>query len=317
MEEIKKTGPKDVFLHIFTIIALYVSVISLLGLIFQLINIYFPDPLDLQAGRFARETVRWPLAILTVMFPLYLWANSFLQKEVIKYPEKRELKTRKWLLHLTLFITALVIAGDLIALIFRYLGGELTWRFFLKVIAVLLTAASVFLYYGWNVKKEIPATKDKRMNIFVKSALLFTIAFIVFGYFTVGSPQTERLRRFDERKISDLQQIQYQIIEFWRAKERLPNSLDELRDELRGFIPPKDPETGENYEYRTISEFSFELCANFKASNKERKITAPKPVFQDIFNQELWLHDSGHNCFQRTIDPKFYPPYNKETLNTK
>ena len=126
---------------------------------------------------------------------------------------------------------------------------------------------------------------------------------------TVGSPQTERLRRFDERKISDLQQIQYQIIEFWRAKERLPNSLDELRDELRGFIPPKDPETGENYEYRTISEFSFELCANFKASNKEGKITGPKPVFQDIFNQELWLHDSGHNCFQRTIDPKFYPPF--------
>ncbi len=313
MEEAKKTGPKDVFLHLFTIIALYVSLVSLVALVFQLINVYFPDPLDLGFGRSAEGAVRWPLAVLTVMFPLYLWANSFLQKEVAKYPEKRELKTRKWLLYFTIFVALLVIAGDLVALIFRYLEGELTIRFFLKVVSVLLVAAVVFLYYGWSVKKEIPATKDKKMNAFVKSAVLLTMVLMVFGYFSAGSPQAERMRRFDERRISDLQQIQFQTVEFWRAKEKLPGSLEELRDELRGFLPPSDPETGESYEYRIISELSFELCANFKTSSINETVQTPKPVFPDRFDGELWLHTASRTCFERTIDPEFYPPYQKDT----
>jgi hypothetical protein len=312
MEEIKKTGPKDVFLHIFTIIALYVSVISLLGLIFQLINIYLPDPLEYGTGYFSTRTIRWPLAVSTVMFPLYLLANSFLQKEIVKFPEKRELKTRKWLIYLTLFITVLVIAGDLISLIFRYLEGELTLRFFLKVMVVLFTAALVFLYYGWNVKKEIPASKNKTMNIFVKSAVFLTFAFIVFGYFVAGSPQAERLRRFDEKRIVDLQQIQFQIVEFWRAKKKLPSSLEELRNEILGFIPPKDPETGESYEYRIISELSFELCANFKTSNVKESGRIAVPTFPDNLRRDLWLHDIGRVCFERKIDSEFYPPYQKE-----
>ena len=318
-EEVKRTGPKDVFLHLFSIVALYISLFSLSAVIFQLINIYFPDPLDYGFGRSARDVIRWPLAVLTVMFPLYLWANIFLQRDILGHPEKKELKIRKWLLYLTLFIATLVISGDLVVLIFRYLEGELTIRFFLKVISVFLTAIAVFLYYSWTVRKEIPATKDRKMNIFVKSAVGIVMFLIIFGYFVAGSPQAERQRRFDERRILDLQQIQFQIVEFWRAKEKLPNSLQELRDEVRGFLPPRDPETGESYEYRIISELSFELCADFKTFNKEKETLAPRPAFpydfsQELLSQELWFHEPGRNCFQRTIDPEFYPPYKKETL---
>ena len=227
MEETKTTGPKDVFLHIFTIAALYVSMISLSAVAFQLINFYFPDPL-LDYGRQAKNALRWPLSVLTVLFPLYLWANIFLQREAERYPEKKELKTRKWLLYLTLFIVVLVIAGDLVSLIFRYLEGELSARFFIKVSAVFLIAVSVFLYYGWLLRKEVAAIKDKRMNVFVKSAVLLVTVLIVFGYFIAGSPQAERQRRFDERRVSDLQQIQFQVVEFWRAKEKLPDSLEHI-----------------------------------------------------------------------------------------
>ncbi len=312
-----KASPKDVFLHIFTIAALYVSMISLTAVAFQLINVYFPDPLSFEYGRSARGALRWPLAVLTVLFPLYLWANIFLQRDAAKYPEKEELKTRKWLLYLTLFIAVLVIAGDLVSLIFRYLEGELSVRFFLKVFAVFLIAISVFLYYGWNVRREIPATKDKKMNVFVKSAVFLTLALVIFGYFVTGSPQAERQRRFDERRVSDLQQIQFQIVEFWRAKERLPDTLDELRDELRGFIPPKDPETGENYEYRAVGEISFELCVSFRTSNKEYAKELVQPLFPGELSQDLWLHDPGRNCFERTIDPEFYPPYSKEVQKVR
>lgn len=310
MEDAKKTGPKDVLSHIFTIVALYASMISLSAVIFQLINFYFPDPL-FEYGRSAKNALRWPVSVLTIMFPLYLWANSFLQKDVVKYSDKRELKTRKWLLYITLLIAVLVIAGDLIALIFRYLEGEFTIRFFLKAVSVFLLAGSVFLYYGWNVKKEVAATRDKNMNVFVKSAVLLTFAVIVFGYFVAGSPQAERERRFDEQRAADLQQIQYQIVEFWRAKERLPESLEEIRDDIRGFVSPKDPESGELYEYRATGELSFELCANFKTSNRQEKGLAPRYVLPVGLESELWLHDLGRGCFERIIDPAFYPLYQK------
>ncbi|TSC75894.1 MAG: hypothetical protein G01um101430_64 [Parcubacteria group bacterium Gr01-1014_30] len=307
-----KVGPKDVLLHIFVIIALYTSMISLSAVLFGLINFYFPDPLW-EYGRYLRDALRWPLAVLTVMFPLYLWANIFLQKDVVQYPEKKTLKTRRWLLYITLLIAVLVIAGDLIAIIFRYLQGEFTIRFFLKAVAVFLVASSIFLYYGWNVRKEISATKDKRMNVFVKGAILLAIVSIAFGYFTTGSPQSERMRRFDEKRVSDLQQIQYQIIEFWRAKRILPASLANLRDELRGFIPPKDPETGKEYEYRITGELSFELCADFKTSS-EQGLKNAVPAYRqpvEMFPGETWPHSQGIECFQRTIDPAFYPPLGK------
>lgn len=308
----RTTGPRDVFLNIFAAISLYMSVFSLGNLIFQYINIYVPDLLVSESARFTREAIRWSLATLVVIFPLYIWVNSYLQKELQKFPEKRELRTRKWLLYFTLFLASGFIAGDLIALIFRYLSGELTIRFLLKVVSILLIAISVFLYYGWILRKEIPPTQDPRMKFFARGATAIVFALIVAGFFFAGSPQAERLRRFDDRRVSDLQQIQFQIVEFWRAKKRLPDSLNDLRDEISGFIPQKDPETGESYEYRKKSDLSFELCANFKASGEREKMGMPRPVLPEGWGAgETWRHEAGYQCFSRTIDPELYPPLEK------
>lgn len=300
-----QSGPRDVFLHLFALIALYVNVIFLGYLVFSLINLYLPDPLEYE--RVDSSALRWPIAVLTVMFPLYLWANYVLQKDISRYPEKRKLKSRKWLLYLTLFIAAGVIAVDLIALILSYLEGELTARFLLKVATVFLIAVSVFLYYGWNVKKETPATKDFKMNLLLKGSVGIVFIIIIVGYLSVGSPQAERLRRLDDIRVSDLRQIQYQVIQFWRMKKRLPNSLDELSD-MPGFVPARDPKTGEEYEYRTTGELSFELCAAFQTPSQEDKTTLSRPYPITTFPGEnvQWTHGVGRECFERIIDPDFY-----------
>jgi len=185
-EELKKTGPKDVFMHLLTIITLYVSVITFGMIIFQYINIYFPDLLHLESIRFARDFIRWPLSILVIVFPFYVWLSAFAQKDLAVNPEKRELKTRKWTLYFTVFATILVIAGDIISLIFKFLNGELTTRFILKIIAVLLIAIAVFLYYGWNLKKTIPASQNPKMKLFVWTAIILGGATIISGFFAAG-----------------------------------------------------------------------------------------------------------------------------------
>ncbi|MEK7203488.1 MAG: DUF5671 domain-containing protein [Patescibacteria group bacterium] len=322
MPDSKKTGPKDVFGQLLAIIGLYVSIIAFGALIFGLINLYFPDVLSYDYGFYAKQSLRWPLAILVVVFPLYLWWNNYLQNDLERNPEKKELKVRKWLLYFTLFAAAIVIIGDLVSLVFRFLNGNLTIQFVLKVLAVFVIAAAVFTYYLWNIRKSIPATKDPKMRLFVQAVVAIGLFFIVFGFFTAGSPFAERMRRFDDRRISDLQAIQHEVINYWQAKETLPQNLDQLRDDIRGFTVPKDSETGESYEYRVLGSLQFELCATFKTSNKEESAkngTRPLPLApkRELYYpypgpggiEDSWFHDAGETCFTRTIDPDRFPPF--------
>jgi hypothetical protein len=192
---------------------------------------------------------------------------------------------------------------------YQFLSGGVTVRFLLKVITVLVIAGAVFLYYGWNLKKSIPPMQDQRMKIFVQAVMGLGTLAIVAGFFVVGSPQAERMWQFDERRISDLSMIQWEIVNYWQTKEELPGALADLHDPLRGFIPPLDPETNEPYGYRVTGDHSFDLCASFQTSNMMDGKTPSRAIPMDPYGmQENWMHDVGETCFSRTIDPERFPP---------
>jgi len=302
-EQPTKTGPRDVFSYLLIMIALYVGVVSLGALIFQYINLVFPDPLSTDLAIYIRQALRWPLAVLVVVFPFYVWFSSYVQKDLIAHPEKRELRTRKWFLYFTLFATTLVIAGDLVSLIFQFLNGEFTARFLLKVLTVFLIAAAVFVYYSWNLRKSVSALSSLWMRIFVQGTIVLVSITIIAGFFFAGSPYQERLRQFDQRRINDLQSIQFQVTDYWQSKQILPPTLDALRDDLRGFVAPRDPETNTAYEYRSTGDLSFELCASFKTSSSDQ-IGPDQPMPAGM--SESFLHGATRTCFPRTIDPDRY-----------
>ncbi len=316
MNERKQTGPRDVFANLLATIGLYVSVISFGTLLFGYIEIYFPDALAGDVARYQHAALRWPISILVIVFPLFVWLTTYLQKDLLKYPEKRELRTRKWLLYFTLFLTTIIIVGDLISLLYWFLSGDVTTRFVLKVFAILLIAAVVFVYYLWNLRKEIPASHNPMMRLFVRGVVALAGVAIVAGFFVVGSPQTERMLRFDDRRVGDLQSLQYEIVNFWQTKEHLPQTLAELTDDIRGFTPPQDPENNSPYEYRVTGDKSFELCAVLsRETNKDSAaVIATKPMpmpIADPYVPDNFLHAAGRQCFTRTIDPDRFPPFNK------
>ncbi|OGY88982.1 MAG: hypothetical protein A2927_00955 [Candidatus Komeilibacteria bacterium RIFCSPLOWO2_01_FULL_45_10] len=157
MEENKsnKTTPRDVFLHLLSIVTLYFSVGSFIALIFQYLNVWlpqFPEASHYNSGAYG--IMRFAIASLIIIFPAYLWTIWFLGKDYASHPGKLKLAIRRWLIYFTLFITALVIIGDLVALVNRLLEGEYTLRFLLKVLTVLFATGSVFTYYFWNLKKN-------------------------------------------------------------------------------------------------------------------------------------------------------------------
>ena len=308
MENITKTGPRDVFLQLLAIITLYISAVSFGALLFAYVDRFFPDPL-VDHPQAISQGIRWAVSSLVIVFPVYLWLSWKLAREATTYPEKRELKIRRWLLYFTLFAAAAVILGDLVVLIYNFLGGDLTARFILKVAAVLFIAAVVFGYYLWNLRMEAMASRDPRMRFLVFGAIAIVAVATIGGFFLIGSPFQERLRRFDERRVQHLQEIQWQVISYWQRKDKLPARLDDLRDPISGFIPPSDPETGASYEYRVSGPLIFELCAAFKTAETFGPKIGPRPVGPGLDSTYNWMHGTGRVCFERAIDPELYPPF--------
>ncbi|MDP1688716.1 MAG: DUF5671 domain-containing protein [bacterium] len=321
MTETIKTSPKDVFLHLLSILWLYVSIGSFGNLIFQIINFKFPDALSYENAAYISESLKFPLSILVVSFPLFFTFSYYVQKDVVTNPEKRELRVRKWLIYFTLSLAAVVIAGDIISLIYTYLNGEITTRFILKVLAVLGIAVSVFIYYVWYLREETMAIKNPKMRAFIYGVVLLVLGFIVAGFILAGSPQSARLRRFDDRRIADLQNIQYQILYYFQVKQKLPESISILRDVTSGFIPPNDPETNVSYEYIIDSKNAFKLCATFSAEDQSQTSNEtsvmPVPVGGKFEINDVWTHSAGRVCFDRPFDPDKYRPIVNQPVPVK
>ena len=303
--ETSKQLPRDVFLYLLMIVALGMSAVNFGTLLFQFINLYIPDALNTAGYDYSSNylnVIRWTLASIIVAFPVLVWITRFLRRDIVSSPEKRELKIRKWLIYLTLFVAGVVVLGDLIALVYSFLQGELTMRFALKVASILLVSGSVFWYYLREVREAAPVLFGR-----VVSALV--VVTVIIGFFVAGSPQSQRLVRFDKERINNLQTIQWQIVSYWQSKRSLPVKLDNLRDDISGFVAPVDPETKTAYEYSVTGALSFKLCSEFKTKftgGGEGLYGQPTPAKEGIASN--WDHEIGKVCFDRTIDPDLFPP---------
>lgn len=157
------------------------------------------------------------------------------------------------------------------------------------------------------------------MRYFVYIIIGVVTLAVIAGFFVVGSPREERARRFDEQRIQHLQFVQGQIGEYYRAKERLPKSLEELNDSFRGIIVPQDPEHRVPYGYEVKGNLTFELCANFNRPNLGQeqnhlgisKLVTPESL-GGPFGAETWEHGADQVCFERTIDKDFFKPIGRK-----
>jgi hypothetical protein len=311
-----KVTPKDFFVWVGAMAALYGSVVSFITLLFAYINQAFPDALE---GGYASYdpysgSIRFAMASLIVLVPVTLVLLRLIRKDIAKEHGKADLWIRRWALFLTIFIAGLTVVVDLITLINYFLGGEITQRFVYKVAVVLLVASAVFMHFLadlWGYWIQNPA--KARMIGFAAGALV--LASIVSGFFIIGSPTTVRLQRFDAQKVSDLQTIQWQVINYYQTKGMLPENLEVLNDPLSGFAVPKDSQTGASYGYAvTKAPYTFELCATFNvdATHDGSMDHMRERPYLSIEESESWKHSIGEDCFERTIDPDRYPVYQKE-----
>lgn len=304
-----KMSPKDFFIYIGTALTLYASAGSLLALLFAVINAKFPDALNnyySYAG--TASTLQFTISTLVVVFPLYLVLSWFIRKEIAGNPAKASLSIRKWFIWFTLFIAGATVVGDVIALVNTYLGGEVTIRFVMKMLAVFVVAGGIFSYYFYDLRRAAKGNTTVNKPLIVVAALV-VLASIICGFMVIGSPKERRAQKFDEQRVGDLSSIQWEILNYWQTKQKLPATLADLQDEFSGYVAAVDPETGEAYEYTVKGPISFELCATFAREDMTDEVSV---AMREPWNMnDVFEHGAGRTCFERTIDTEKYPPYTK------
>lgn len=298
------TTPKHVFLHLLMIAMLYISVVASIVLYFQYINNWFFEPtFDFRTAIF--DGIRWSSSVLAVSFPVLVWTTYVIHKELAAMPDRLNMKTRRWLLFFTQFVTAITIIVDIMVLIYQFYGGELTARFGLKILVVFVVAALVLGYYRWELRRGNRVSNIPKIFAVGVGGLLVTS--IISGFFIAGTPSEQRAVRFDEERINDLSILQNNIVNYSISNNALPKDSTELTN-WSGELPT-DPDTDAPYVYTKKSKTEFELCAKFAAEQSEDN--ANSMYYPEIYQEKTsvnliggssWKHPVGEYCFERTVD---------------
>ena len=297
---------KEAFLFLVLFSALYTMVFGLGSTLFDLINIYLPDPGE-TVVRWIRS-LRYGIASVIVSFPIFLFMNRLIVRETLQNPGQRISPVRRWLTYLTLFVASVSIVTDLISLIVRFLSGDLTLRFSLKVLIVAALAGIVFIHYLRDLRRdemapsiEQPSGKSGRIAYAVM--ILAVLGILGFGFWTAGSPMKARLYAQDNQRISDLANICRRVQQYYKNMGVLPQSLSDCDINPDTFInQKKDRVTGNAYSYRIIDATHFEVGAVFDLPTPADGPKAAVGYIAGTGTGEpgFWDHGSGRKTF--TVD---------------
>ncbi len=308
---VRQSSTVDVVVNFFSFILLCIVATALGTLYFQVINQYFPDRLAALGGSgdWGRTSaIHYAIASLVIGFPLYagamrIWFRKFREEE-----GRTESRLTKWLTYIVLLIASVTIVGDLITVLYKLLQGEVTARFFLKALVILVIAGLIFSFYYLERRKiqygkAIPAATFCYLG-WTTAGLV--AAGIVVGFLAAGSPETARKRAFDIERERDLSRLSSCIERYARDLGQLPSSLDELKRSSKYSncsIYMADPETKKQYEYRIVTSSrsqgdakvgEFELCATFSLASEgpDREIREAHKRLVGIWGE----HGAGRSC---------------------
>ncbi|MFC2095816.1 hypothetical protein ACFLSW_05210 [Candidatus Bipolaricaulota bacterium] len=133
-------------------------------------------------------------------------------------------------------------------------------------------------------------TRLSKNIIIAFGVIVIVVAAVIVGALLLDSPAQERLRRLDERRVSDLAELGRAVSVYWTQEGSLPSSLNELTRDREFYVDLSDPETGNPYEYRVVDDTTYELCAVFARETGNGDRNVPYGY--------LWFHGSGRQCLQ-------------------
>lgn len=294
---------KFVFLYLVHLISLVFTAISFAMIIFQAINKFIKDPVTLYSANFQSDAIKFGVAALLVFSPIYYVVSKYLYQAIFNGEVKRDSAIRRWLTYLILFVSFLIFAGYLVALVISFLNGELTLKFALKIFSVLIIAATVFNFYFYDIKrKETAGVKDKVFKTYFIATLAAIVIVFVGSFFVIDNPMQTRAKNLDNDITNKFYTIDNCVDQYYREKKAMPKTMEDIKDNCLYMLDDvtKDKVTGRAFAYQPKDGLKYELCAEFRTSNKADAVPNNQPYYSAPDNKTM-LHDAGWQCLERKV----------------
>jgi hypothetical protein len=329
--------PREFITYLGYTISYLVVAISFIIFSFSFTNILFPE-----IGGYSSlgyQSVFGSLGVFTtavLVFLIMVWVVLRLVQEKKTHPES---KPRLWILQLGMFAGFVVLAITLAVLIRYFFSGEITARFLIKTIIVLIVGIDAVLFFRHESGKTVDTPKWISLGASI-GAMIVMIAGIIATFAYLGTPNISRAIRNDQARINDVQTLQSTITNWYQSHGELPTDLATLKKQDY-YQEPRDPEylKGKVYTYQVIDakKLQYQVCADFALASDNKFVirkdraefangrsTAPMPVVyydetksgavSETNLENQWDHGAGKHCFDRTIDIKMYPVYNNNEM---
>jgi hypothetical protein len=148
---------RDAFMYAINFITLGFWTTALGNLCYIVIARAFPDAAARSSGagfiggRFIDE-ISWQLAATLIALPAFLWMNRTIENEMRRRADLADSPIRSWLTYAALVLGALVVLCDGIWFLETLLRGELSIRFLLDSLVLLVLGGGVIVYYLSGLK---------------------------------------------------------------------------------------------------------------------------------------------------------------------
>lgn len=287
-------GAREAFLYIVFFALLGMVALQVGRLSFAFIDHVFADPLASDWRSFRTNGMRWSIASLVVGYPIFLYLGWRLGSARRKNPERRISRVRAWLTYITLIFAALTLIGDLVAVVYNFLGGEVQARFIAKALVVAAISGAILLNFMRDAERT-SASVDIGGRILSIVSTMVVIVLLLWAFLRVDTPGEARARGFDEQRINHLSGIARRVDCHRTYFGETPETLEAMSaalEDMSARLPvatgcdgatPNDPATDEPYRFERIDARRFRLCATFARGwpdEDAQSARRPTPVYR-------------------------------------
>jgi hypothetical protein len=298
------SSAKELFLYLLLFSALYMTVMGIGAVLYQLINMAFPDPTDNDYDYLigtVESRLRSGVAVLVVFLPAYLYIDRRIAALKRADPQHVRSDVRRKITYLTLYVAATILLTDIYYLIWAWLDGELFTRVLLKCLVVAGLAVLILGRYLYELRadeRHAPGRSEVvRLGMLTVTVIAAVSASIV-AMSNVSPPEKERQRNVDEQRENGLKVIDDSIMTYARDHKALPASLDDL-SRAKHVKFPKDPVTAKPYGYVRLNSTEYRLCTSFYGAGVREEGGVETLDIDSVVGSESTFrdHPAGAYCF--------------------
>ncbi|MDD3085435.1 MAG: DUF5671 domain-containing protein [Candidatus ainarchaeum sp.] len=300
----KNKNPKFAFYYVLSLVALIFMSFSVGMIIFSIINKTIIDALSFSYIIDDSSSLRFGIAALIISAPIFFVCVKTINRNLKKGHMDKDGALRNWLTYFILAVSAIIILGSFVGVIYNFLEGETTLKSILQLVTVMVIAALVFSYYMYDIRRNEIKKKDWIINTFFIASLTIVLASFITSWFFMESPKMAHIRRIDDQLLNNINSVENYINNYYDLKNKLPDSLEQVANEVdiyHNYNIFFDPETKEEIEYHKLGEKEFELCANFRVDSYDYLSKKNIQIYDKYQFDNMKDYKQGWNCFKGSL----------------